>query len=347
MRDHPRYAQARGHGGNPRRPAHGATRGVIVEHGVLGSRFDQRASLEEAIAADGVAWIGCVDPTPAELERIAVAFGLGDRALAQLVQRRRSRRMPRSRITLLEHAAHLILLGARADPGGGFRIEGNVELLATNAGVAVLSTALPETLQPAAFRQELTSTASAGTVLGLVVSQVLDVYERLLDQLEDDASEITASLFTDRDADQLERISKLSTPVHAATVGIQPLAHGFEDLARGELGVTLAAALRSETIHLSTRLERIDALLSSAQQTYFNLAQDEANALMERQGDVTRMMSGYALLIAIPTIAFSLYGTNFDHVPLIGESWGYFVMLGVTAVVCLLTWWRLRVAGWI
>ena len=53
--------------------------------------------------------------------------------------------------------------------------------------------------------------------------------------------------------------------------------------------------------------------MSSTQQTYFNLAQDEANALMERQGDVTRMMSGYALLIAIPTIAFSLYSTNLDH----------------------------------
>jgi hypothetical protein len=74
--------------------------------------------------------------------------------------------------------------------------------------------------------------------------------------------------------------------------------------------VVLAQALRSQAIHLGARLERIDALLSSAQQTYFNLAQDEANALMERQGDVTRKMSGYALLIAIPTIAFSLYGTT-------------------------------------
>jgi magnesium transporter len=326
----------------------GATRDVIVEHGLLGTaRFEPCESVEEAIDGDGVAWIGCVDPTPAELERIAVAFGLGDRALVQLAQRRRSRRIPRSRITLLEHAAHLILLGAQPEPAGGFRIEGNLELLATKAGVAVLVTALPEDLQPPALREALISTASAGTVLGLVVSQVLDVYERLLDQLEDDASEIAGSLFGDRDANQLERIYSLSRPVHTAAVGIQPLARGFEDLARGELGVTLADALRSETIHLNARLERLDALLSSAQQTYFNLAQDEANALMERQGDVTRKMSGYALLIAIPTIAFSLYGTNFDHVPLIGVTWGYYVMLGVTAVLCALAWWRLRVAGWI
>ena len=324
---------------------------VIVEHGLISSHFEPCASVEEALAGSGVGWIGGVDPSPEELERIARAFGLGDRTLAQLAQRRRSRRTPRSRITLLEHAAHLILLGVRLDEAGGMRMEGNLELLATEAGVAVLSSSLSEPLQPQALREALLSslpeTATAGTVLGLVVSQVLDVYERLLDRLEDDAGDIAASLFSRRDDDQLERIYTLSRPVHAAAVGIQPLHRGLEDLDKGSLEVTLAAALRSETVHLSTRLERIDALLTGAQQTYFNLAQDEANALMERQGDVTRKMSGYALLIAIPTIAFSLYGTNFDHVPLIGETWGYYLMLGVTSVLVLLAWWRLRVAEWI
>jgi magnesium transporter len=325
--------------------------GVIVEQGLISSGFITCASIEEALARAGgeagVAWIGSVDPPPEELERIAIAFGLGDRALAQLAQRRPSRRVPRSRITLMDDAAHLILLGVHTDAESRFRMEGNLELLATKAGVAVLSTALPASLSPPALRRGLTRGGSAGTILGLVVSQVLDVYERLLDELEDDAGDLAGALFTDRAPDQLERIYALSRPVHAAAVGIQPLVRGFENLAEGDLGVTLAEAMRAETIHLGARLERIDAILSSAQQTYFNLAQDEANELMERQGDMTRKMSAYALLIAIPTIAFSLYGTNFDHIPLIGETWGYSVMLGVTAVLCLVAWWRLRVAGWI
>ena len=105
--------------------------------------------------------------------------------------------------------------------------------------------------------------------------------------------------------------------------------------------------MRSELAFLTRRLERIDALLSSAQQSYFSLTQGDANRLIEQQAAVTRKLSGYALLIAIPTIVFSLYGTNFHHVPLIGKSWGYWVMLGVTVVVCLFAWWRLRKAGWI
>jgi magnesium transporter len=113
------------------------------------------------------------------------------------------------------------------------------------------------------------------------------------------------------------------------------------------VGPSLTKQLRSKVIYLSGHLGRLDALLSSAQQSYFSLAQDDANRLIEQQANVTRKLSGYALLIAIPTIVFSLYGTNFHHVPLVGKSWGYGVMLGLTVVLCLLTWWRLRKAGWI
>ena len=166
-------------------------------------------------------------------------------------------------MTLLERAAHLIFLGVELDATGEVRMDGNLELLATREGVAVLATDLPESLGPQALRKLimplLGTSATAGTVVGLVVSQVLDA---------------------------------LSRPVHAAAVGIQPLTRGFEELDEGDLDVAIVAAL-------------------------------------------------------IPTILFSLYGTNFEHVPLLGETWGYWVMLGLTFVLCGFTWWRLRVADWI
>jgi magnesium transporter len=68
---------------------------------------------------------------------------------------------------------------------------------------------------------------------------------------------------------------------------------------------------------------------------------------MEEQGDISRRLSGYALLIAIPAILFSLYGPNCQHIPLIDRSWGYAAMLGLTIALFGCTWWRLRRAGWI
>lgn len=331
-----------------------------VQQGTLGSTFTPARTAAEAVATAGtageVAWIGISDPSLDEIEDAGRAIGIDERALARVVQRRKRPRSPRARVTRLQHGTHVIVVGWELEPDGGGRIRGQLELLAVPGAVAVLGSDLPAALDPGALLAAVRSAvarvpvADAGEVLGLVLSEVLDAYEKVLDALEDDVVQIVDDLFSDRQGVQLQRISQLARPVHAATVATQPLTHGLQHLAENsdlELGGRFIGPLRSEVTYVAGRLARIDALLDSAQQTYFNLAQDEANRLASSQGDVTRKMSGYALLIAIPTIVFSLYGTNFEHVPLLGENWGYGVMLLVTAAGCLYAWRKLRTAGWL
>jgi magnesium transporter len=333
---------------------------VIVEHGVIRSDYTSTASVEEALAhaagGDGVAWIGGRDPSPDEVAAIARRLGLGERVMLAVRQSRQSRRAPRARITVLQSGVHVVMVGADTDTAGGPRLTGELELLATPECVAVFASDLPQQMQPSAIRERLgpslarASTVNGGFVFGLVVAEMLDWYEELLDEIEDEVIRIANEVFVRRGSDQLETIYALSRPVHAAAVAVQPLLYGWDELVPSpavDVEVSLAKQLRSEIAYLTRRLERIDALLASAQQSYFSLTQGDANRLIEQQGDVTRKLSGYALLIAIPTIVFSLYGTNFHHVPLIGKSWGYWVMLVVTLVLCLFAWWRLRKAGWI
>lgn len=333
---------------------------MVVEHGIIDAQFTACASIDEAIdeakAGGGVAWIGLTDPTFGELEDLVRRLDLGQRALVELEQRRRTPRAPRARISSLARGAHLVVVGFEPGSAGGARVRGHLELFATSECVAVLATDLPAHRQPPALRRRLERSLqevdhlTGGAIVGLAVSSMLDWYEELLDLLEDESVRLADELFERRDERQLRRIYELSRPVHAATVALDPLIRGSDELVDGGIGgleVALARPLRSEIRYLSGRLARLDALLTSAQQSYFNLAQDEANRLTERQGDVTRQMSGYALLIAIPTIVFSLYGTNFDSVPLIGATWGYGVMLGATVILCFIAWRRLRAAGWI
>jgi magnesium transporter len=333
---------------------------VIVEQGIIAAGFTACHSVEEAVCGSkdgkGVAWIALADASFDELGEVARRLHLGPRALVELEERRRTPRAPRARIPRLDRGAHLILPGLHQDGTGGVRLRGQLELFATRESVAVLATDLPEHMQPRALRRQFATSLqearepTGGLVLGLTVSAILDWYERLLDLLEDESVRLADELFTNRREEELRRIYALSRPVHATAVAMEPLVSGFDELAHeadAALAVSLARPLRSEILYLRRRLERLEALLSSTQQSCFNLAQDEANRLMERQGDVTRQMSGYALLIAIPTIVFALYGTNFNHIPLLGKSWGYGVMLALTGILCLIAWWRLRRASWI
>jgi magnesium transporter len=326
----------------------------------MDSRYSATASVDEAVAravrTDAVAWIGGVDPSLADVEEMARRLGLGEQVTIELERGHGSRRVPRTRIARLDRGVYLVMLGLRTDDTGAPRPAGQLELLATPDCVAVFTSELPEHMRPPAIRERLepslaqADATSGGVVLGLVVSQVLERYEDLLDGVEEEAVRIADEVFVSRSADQLKRIYALSRPVHAAVVGMQPLLRGLEEDRWGSglhLDVSLAKRLESQFVYLSARLQRVDAVLSSAQQSFFNLAQDEANSLMERQANATRKMSGYALLIAIPTIIFSLYGTNFDHVPLLGEPWGYGAMLAITVLLFLIAWWRLRKSGWI
>ena len=112
----------------------------------------------------------------------------------------------------------------------------------------------------------------------------------------------------------------LARPVHRATVVVQPLAHG---------------------------LDRLNDFLVSTLQIYLGLAQDEGNALADQRNEITQKMSAVALLLAIPTIIFSIYGTNIRDIPVLKENWAYPFVLALTAALCGCTYWRLRRAGWL
>lgn len=333
---------------------------MIVEHGIIAAHYQATASVEEAIAGAGsehaVAWIGAVDVTAAEVQDMSARLGLGRRAWVEIQQHRQSPRVARAHITAFSHGVHLRMLGVDTQPTETGELVGEFELIATNECVAIMASGVSESMRPSAIRGRLEPALAdfdklnGGLVMSLVIAQILDAYEDLLDGIEDESEQLSERVFARRNAGQLKRIYALSRPLHAASVAMQPLVTGLDHLdPAGGLGLDLEITrqLRSELVHLAGRLDRIDALLSSARESYFNLAQDEANRLMEQQGDVTRRLSGYALLIAIPTIVFSLYGTNFNHIPLIDQDWGYGVMFGLTVVLCLVAWWRLRKADWI
>src|SRR5262249_31461383 len=224
----------------------------------------------------------------------------------------------RPRITALQHGVEVAMVGVVIGENDGPQLRGELGLLGTANCVAVLASGLPERMRPPAVRERLepslaqASALSGGLVVGLVIAQVLDLYEELLEAVEHEAVRIAEEVFVSRGGDQLKRSHALSRPVHAAAMAVQPLLHGLDELGPS-VGPSLTKQLRSKVIYLSGHLGRLDALLSSAQQSYFSLAQDDANRLIEQQANVTRKLSGYALLIAIPTIVFSLYGTNFHH----------------------------------
>ncbi|WP_438819083.1 CorA family divalent cation transporter [Citrobacter braakii] len=51
--------------------------------------------------------------------------------------------------------------------------------------------------------------------------------------------------------------------------------------------------------------------------------------------------------MTVPTAIAGIYGMNFKHMPELDTPYGYFVVLGVIAVFCLLLFMRFKKAKWL
>jgi magnesium transporter len=88
------------------------------------------------------------------------------------------------------------------------------------------------------------------------------------------------------------------------------------------------------------QLEGYRDLLTSILQA--NLAQ-----VTVQQNDDVRRISAIVAIIAVPTMLAGIYGMNFEHMPELGWSFGYPLVLAVMLTLCAVLYRFFRRAGWL
>lgn len=75
----------------------------------------------------------------------------------------------------------------------------------------------------------------------------------------------------------------------------------------------------------------------------------EASTLLEqqRQGAITRMLAAWAAILAVPTAIAGIYGMNFEFMPELHWKYGYFLVVGLIALICVFLYSRFRQAKWL
>jgi magnesium transporter len=327
------------------------------------------SSVEDALKAAkkgaSIAWIGVADPATEDFARLASKIGVSDQDLAEIYSRGpvsnednldAGDQTALARISQHAGVAHLVLRGTTSPSSGVSTLGGELEVLATREAVVVITRGLSASRQPPAIQKAIDSELSSmkapmsGNVVALLVSLAIDWYADLIDHVERALSEIADELFSERRPEVLPRLYELAKPLHGATIAIQPIAHHLDRVLR-DLGTDMALnesrGWLAETEHLANRIARLHAFFLATLQIYVGLVQEEANKLSDERNEMTQKMSAYALLLAIPTIIFSIYGTNFKDIPLLKENWAYPAIMAFTVLLCGYVYLRLRRSGWL
>jgi magnesium transporter len=186
-----------------------------------------------------------------------------------------------------------------------------------------------------------------GYVLYLIIDFVVDHYQPCVGSLQAKFRNLEQQLFQPNpQADQLQQFYTLKNEILKLQEAAEPLTAICQGLVR----------FHSEIIPKENRVYYRDILDHIARVTQAtDRMQEMINAAMQvglaqvtiRQNEVVKKLAGWGAILAVPTMVFSLYGMNFEHMPELQWKWSYPLILCGIGVGCFLLHRRLRRAGWL
>ena len=291
-------------------------------------------------------WVGLVDPTAAEMGRVAATFGLHPLATEDAV---RAHQRPK----LERYGADLLFMVLKTlwyvEPHDAVET-GEIAVFVGDAFVVTVRHGSGAEL--AATRRDLESHSEVlghgpFAVLYSVCDRVVDQYEQVAAELENDVDEIELSVFSEqRRRDDAKRIYTLKREVAEFRRAVMPLREPLQRFAQCQVAgmPPPAAAFFRDVADHATRVheqvESLDNLLSSAHDAH--LAR-----ISVQQNDDMRKISAWVAIVAVPTMVAGIYGMNFEHMPELEWRYGYPLVLGLMLAACVSLFRLFKRSGWL
>ncbi|MEU6239981.1 magnesium and cobalt transport protein CorA [Streptomyces sp. NPDC047024] len=304
----------------------------------------------------GFVWIGLHEPTEAEFAGIAGVFGLHPLAVEDAVQAHQRPKLERyddslftvfKTIHYVEHD-RLTANSEVVETGEVMCFTGRDFFITVRHGGQGSLRALRHRLQD---DPELLAKGPSA-VLHAIADHVVDGYLAVADAVQDDIDEVETEVFSpgrnggvSRGVDSA-RIYQLKREVLEFKRAVAPLLRPMQLLSERPMRLIdpdIQKYFRDVADHVARVHEQVvgfDELLNSILQA--NLAQASV-----AQNEDMRKITAWAAIIAVPTMVCGVYGMNFEHMPETHWRYGYPVVMGVTAVLCLAIHRTLKRNGWL
>lgn len=320
-----------------------------------GRRLQGRLSPFEAAAlsrtTSGFVWIGLRQPSAGDIAEIARAFDLPPLAVEDAVSAHQ-----RPKLELYGDVAFVVLKPVDYAEDAE---EIDVSELAVFVGRGfVVTVRHGPTDVVAATRTEFdegSDVAELGPagVLYRLADRVVDRYEDVIALMGEDIDEVESQVFDDTGADHVERIYNLKREISRLRRAVLPLTRPLERLSTGAVPRTEPEAMpyfRDVLDHVHRAADAIeghDRLLIDILQADLAMTGIRQSEIAMQQNEDMRKISAWAAIALVPTATAGIYGMNFSNMPELHWRYGYFLILGIIAGICILLYWAFRRNGWL
>ena len=288
-------------------------------------------------------WIGVVDPTPDEMQKLQDCYDLHPLAVEDALNAEQLPKIDVYGEQLFVVARTARMHGETIEYGETAIFVGHGHIITVRHGSERAHTALREQLEKAP------KLLMHGTdyLLHAVLDYIVDGYAPLVDDIEEDVLEMetqAATSFLERE--QVNHIFALRRELSRMQRILGPMGEVALKLGRQDLPCIEADArayFRDVQDHVRRVQERVDGLRDALTSVF------QLSTLIEQQrvGTITRQLAAWAAILAVPTAIAGIYGMNFQNMPELHMRYGYYIVLTGIVVVCLWLYDRFKRAGWL
>jgi magnesium transporter len=313
-----------------------------------GRRGDEDLSLHEAVnagrAPEAFVWIGLYEPTEDEFDSIRREFDLHELAVEDAIHAHQ-----RPKLEVYGEMVFIVLKTARyIDPEEVVRL-GEILIFLGSDFIITVRHGEASSLQEVRSRLEADPAllkCGPGAVLHAIVDHVVDDYAPALTGLGEDIDEIEDEVFSGRRTNPAERIYKLKRETLEFNKATGPLVEPIDRLARGHYQL-IHPEVRAYFGDVNDHLLRIHDQLESYRDLLTSILEANLAQVTVRQNQDVRTISAIVAILAVPTMIAGIYGMNFEHMPELGWTFGYPLVLGVMVAICFALYRFFKRVGWL
>jgi magnesium transporter len=180
-----------------------------------------------------------------------------------------------------------------------------------------------------------------------ILDFIVDGYQPIMEKLEEVVQEMedrAIAVFPQQST--IRRIFRLRRHMRRFERTVGPMEEVCERLVQADLPAVDPSAriwFRDVLDHARRTMTRVRAL----KETLASIVETASLLEQHRQGEMTRQLAAWAAILAVPTAIAGIYGMNFTFMPELEWQYGYFVVMGGIALICVGLWVRFRRIGWL
>lgn len=288
-------------------------------------------------------WIGLCDPCTDEIATLQQLYGLHPLAVEDAMK---DGQLPKvdvygDQLFVIARTAHL--QDGKIDDGQTAVFVGHSHIITVRQGSLRSHQPLRHQLEaaPGLLGQ------GVDYVLHAVLDFVVDGYLPIVSVIEDEVLAMEGRIldaFLERS--EIARIFMLRRELIRFQRLLGPMEEVARKLARGEMPCIDPQA-RPYFSDVLDHVRRVETMVGGLREVLGSVF--EFGNLMEQQrtGAITRQLAAWAAILAVPTAIAGIYGMNFEHMPELSTRYGYFVVLIVIGLTCVMLYRRFRLARWL